>query len=151
MWSRRAVACARTPRKPCLPSTSPNKSPTTTSSLRPTLSTFCLPQDYNVRNFILRRAKEDFAKHRGLSGEAAAQALAKVRQESKAATGGVRLVCAATSLVSTPYSLHAPSSLFRLQGESDLELIKRQSIIAGFYKTQASVMEAYEARKAGSK
>jgi hypothetical protein len=83
-------------------------------------------QDYNVSAYIIRRARDEFRSSLALPASASAVKLKEVR--------GTK-----TDAMSNAAMCH--ENLFVMQGQDTLLLIQRQSIIAGFYRTELSVME----------
>lgn len=115
-------------------------------------------QDYNIRHYIIRRARDSFRANRAAAGADATRLLQEVRaparrspQQLHRRLGGVRAVCSRPSYPCPAHALWL--LLLLLQGASSLALIGRQSTIAGFYAPaeERSVMEQWEERQQQSK
>jgi hypothetical protein len=117
-------------------------------------------QDYNIRHYIIRRARDSFRANRAASGADASRLVQEVRRQTRArekgrwrddATFGGDSARGANSALTQPLPAPVPSAPRPLaQGASSLALIHRQSTIAGFYvSTEPSVMEQWEARTKG--
>lgn len=114
--------------------------------------------DYNVRNYILRRARDAFREHRGAAGPQAAALLSEVgaRRGRTARARDRSRPARAARVPPLPRrcSQHAspPSPPARLlQAAAALALVHRQGAIAGFYAgPEPSVMESFEARRAAA-
>jgi hypothetical protein len=94
--------------------------------------------DYNFREFVLRRTRQGFRAGRGLAGDNAAAAVAKVS----------RCSCRCADRPS-PFIHQRPhaASVLVLQARESLAVLQRQSMIAGFYRQGPSVMEELERRR----
>ena len=103
-----------------------------------------MSQDYNIRDYVVRRVRQDFRKNVGLEGSPLAEALAFVSAALCASSAPSHLANSSlpSHLPAQPCPLRSPHPLPCLpQGTSQLSLINRQAAIAASYPHELSVME----------